>query len=207
MLRDYTGGKLITRNVGQAASMASYIMLAGDEVEAYDNTTYMIHNGITWAFGNHHDLRDTADTLEALTMMLANKYVEKTGKDIKEIRDLLDNESYFFGNEMLEHGFVDRILNTDKRKDRASSVALASEQFKACKASTQEHHGDIKPEKMAAVSKNYADKAKGLQGNSTNKMIEASLSGVRTKDTKSSQSTPNMSKAEEAMLSGVRKKA
>lgn len=152
---DYDKGKVIMRNVGQASSMGSYIMLSGDEAEAFDNTTYMIHNGITWAFGNHHDLRDTADTLEALTMMLAKKYVEKTGKDIEEIKELLDKETYFFGEEMLEHGFVDRILSTEKEKDRAAAVALSSEQFKACKTSTQEHHGDVKHEKMAAVLKGH----------------------------------------------------
>ena len=155
LISDYSAGKVTTRNVGQAASMASYIMLAGDVVEAYDNTTYMIHNGITWAFGNHHDLRDTADTLESLTMMLAKKYVEKTGKDIEEIKELLDKETYFFGNEMLEHGFVDSILSTEKEKDRAGAIALSSEQFKACKTSTYEHHGDVKHEKMAAVLKGH----------------------------------------------------
>lgn len=168
IISDYSKGKVTTRNVGQAASMGSYIMLAGDEVEAFDNTTYMIHNGITWAFGNHHDLRNVADTLETLTMMLAKKYVEKTGKDIEEIKTLLDDETYFFGEEMLENGFVDRIISTEKDKDRNSAVALASEQFKACRISTQEHHGDVKPEQMAAVlkgqMKQFENKPKSKQG-------------------------------------------
>lgn len=168
LLSDYSKGKVITRNVGMAASMGSYLMLAGDEVEAYDNTTYMIHNGITWAFGNHHDLRESADNLEALTMMLAKKYVEKTGKSLDEIKEMLDKETYLFGDEILAHGFVDRIISTEKDKDRASAIALSSEQFKACNTSTQEHHADAKYEQMVAVikgqMKQFENSPKSTQG-------------------------------------------
>lgn len=167
MLREYDKGKVICRNVGQAASMGSYLMLAGDEAEAFDNATYMIHNAIAWAFGNHHDLRDTADTMEALTMMLAKEYVNKTGKSIEEIKELLDKETYFFGEEMLEHGFVDRIVSTDKEKDRAAAVAVASESFKACAISTQEHHADVKPEQVAAILKGQMKQFENTPAKST----------------------------------------
>jgi len=131
-INTYSKGKIEVIITGLAASIASYIALAGDTVKAYDNATYMIHNAWTFTYGDHRELRKTADILEGLTSLLTKKYVSKTGKTIEDITILLDNESYFFGSEILEAGFVDEIISTEKDTTKPEALALSQENFKAC---------------------------------------------------------------------------
>ena len=111
LIRAYKGN---TKSVltGIAASMGSYILLASDKVVAYDNATFMIHNALSFAIGNHNDMRKTADVLESLSGMLAKVYASKTGKSMKEIKALMDDETWSFGQEILDAGFVDEIIES-----------------------------------------------------------------------------------------------
>ena len=52
ILRDFKGGKVETRLMGLAASMAAVIALAGDKVTAHDNAVFMIHNALNLVIGN-----------------------------------------------------------------------------------------------------------------------------------------------------------
>ena len=131
-LKAYNKGKVKTIITGIAASMASYIALAGDEVHAYDNATFMIHNVVVFAFGDYQELRKVADIAEGLTDLLANKYVEKTGASKEKIRNLMDAETWFFGEEIRDNGFVDEIIETDKDKNKDSAIALARDKFQSC---------------------------------------------------------------------------
>ena len=132
LLKDYKG-KVITRNMSMAGSMGSYIMLAGDEREAYDNSTYFVHYTSGGVWGNRFEHEKMAKTLSGLDGMLVNKYVEKTGKSKDEIEGFLKEETYFFGQEILDNGFVDRIIKSedDDDTDRETAVATAQAAFHA----------------------------------------------------------------------------
>lgn len=131
-LKAYDKGQITTIITSMAASMASYIALAGNKIIAYDNATYMIHNAWSVAWGDHRDMRKTADILEGLTSMLAKKYVSKTGKSKDEVTKLCDDETYFFGNEILENGFCDEIISTEEETEKIEALAFSKEKFKAC---------------------------------------------------------------------------
>jgi ATP-dependent Clp endopeptidase proteolytic subunit ClpP len=132
LIRDYKGGTKTMRLMGIAASMASYIALAGDKVEAHDNAVFMIHNAMSIAVGNQNDMRETADFLERISNLLAKAYVLKTGKSLKEIKQLMDDESYFFGEEAKESGFVDEIIETKDKKDKETALLEAKAKISNC---------------------------------------------------------------------------
>jgi len=118
-IHDYQG-KTTAIIIGMAASMASYIPLAADKVIAKSNAVYMIHDALMGIYGNQKELEKGAAILGGFSNLLADIYVKKTGKTLDEIRDLMRDETYFFGSEMLEAGFVDEIEDIevgDKSKD------------------------------------------------------------------------------------------
>jgi ATP-dependent Clp endopeptidase proteolytic subunit ClpP len=150
VIRNYTGG-VTTKIIGLAASMASYIALAGDIVTAEDNAVYMIHNVWGGAIGEANDLRKAADEMEGLTNLLADKYAKKTGKDVAEIRSMMDAESFFFGPEILEAGFVDEIIETDKEKNKTSALTESKTNIKGCLSKMKEKEQPEKDIEKAAA--------------------------------------------------------
>lgn len=131
-LKAYSKGAITVRIVGVAASIASYIALAGDKIEAYDNTTYMIHNAWLPAMGDYQELRKAADISEGLSSIIAKAYISKTGIVEKDIRDAMDIETFYYGAEMLTAGFVDTIIPTDSDTKKAEALAVTLEGLKAC---------------------------------------------------------------------------
>ncbi len=138
ILRDFKGGKVETRLMGLAASMAAVIALAGDKVTAHDNAVFMIHNALNLVIGNHNDMREMADHLEAVSNNLAKVFVRKSGKSLKEIKQLMDDESFFFGEEAKKAGFVDEIIETEAEKDKDSAIMTAMASISSCRNVMQE---------------------------------------------------------------------
>ncbi len=152
-IKAYDKGEVTTVITSLAASMASIIALAGDTVKAYDNAVYMIHNGSMWVGGDARLLRKKADHLESLTNLMANIYIAKTGKSEQEIKQLLDDETYFYGSEMIEHGFIDELITTDAGGDSESAKAIAQESFMSCMTHYREKAKEEDSEKAAALLK------------------------------------------------------
>ena len=152
LLKDYDKGKVSVVINGVAASMGSYIAMAGDEIKAYDNAVFMIHNPWTVAIGDYVEMQKTAEVLEGLAKLLANKYIKKTGKSEDEIKSLMNDESWFFGEEIKTVGFVDEIINTDEKEDKQSLIALKKEQFKAVVRKMKEREEEVQKEKIAALA-------------------------------------------------------
>jgi ATP-dependent Clp endopeptidase proteolytic subunit ClpP len=154
LLRDYTGGKVTTKLMGIAASMASYIALAGDKVIMHDNAIYMIHNAQSFAIGDQHDMREMADHIEAMSNHLAKAYVAKTGKSLDEIKALMDDDTFFFGQEAVDAGFVDEIIETEDKKDKDSALIEAQAKVSQCVSMMKElEHSKEDMQKAAACLK------------------------------------------------------
>lgn len=138
-LFEYNKGKITTVNKGMAASMASYILMAGDTIKAYSNATSMVHNALSPAYGNAKELRKTADRLDALSEIIANMYVDKTGKSLVEIKQMMGDETFLYGEEMLKQGFVDEIISVEKNTSKEEARLNYENEFKACLSSSKEH--------------------------------------------------------------------
>lgn len=102
-------GKTIAHIDSLAASAATSIALACDEVEISDGGFFMIHNASGIAWGDKKAMRDTADLLEKVEGVIAAEYVSETGQDLKQIVDWMDAETWFTASEAIKNGFVDRI--------------------------------------------------------------------------------------------------
>ena len=98
---------------GLAASMGSYLMLAGKKRKVSENALVMIHNPMMMAWGNSIELRKTADTLDKYLARMLPVYSKRTGKDVEDLRVLLDAETWYVGQEILDNGFADEIDDSD----------------------------------------------------------------------------------------------
>lgn len=123
-LREHSG-KVTVKVMGLAASAASIIAMAGDDVQVSRAGFLMIHNTWVVAMGNRHDLREAADTLEPFDSALADIYAARTGIAEAEIAAMLDKETWIGGAEAVEKGFADGLLSSDEVKEEKGASASA----------------------------------------------------------------------------------
>lgn len=97
----------VVRVDGIAASIASVVAMAGDRVVVPKNAMVMIHNPWSFAGGEAKDMRKVADLLDKLRDQIALVYADKTGKDLDELRSLMDEETWMTGEEAVDMGFAD----------------------------------------------------------------------------------------------------
>lgn len=101
--------KVTTHIDGMAASIASIIALAGDEVLIAENAFMMIHNAWGIEVGDAKAMLKRAEILDTLDEGLADTYVSKTGESAESIRGLMDAETWFNAEEALAIGLVDEV--------------------------------------------------------------------------------------------------
>lgn len=112
LLKEYQG-TVTVKILGMAASAASVIALAGDEVQISRSAFFMIHNAWVVAAGNRNDMRAVADYLEPFDNAMADLYSAETGISIDQIKTMLDAETWLGGTEAIEKGFADGYLDSD----------------------------------------------------------------------------------------------
>lgn len=111
---------------GIAASIASIIMLAGDEIIMGEGAQVMIHKPFTFAMGNTNDLQNTIDRLDRVEGEMVKIYERATGLSQTEIMDMLDKETWFTDDESIEYGFASSIAKDDYSMKFAASVNPSS---------------------------------------------------------------------------------
>jgi len=139
LLKSYDKGTVIVEIGAVAASIASYIALSGDKVVANSNSVFMIHNAWLPAVGDFIELRKAADISEGLSSIIANAYAAKTQTGKSEALSLMAKETFYYGAEMLDAGFVDEIINVDGDMDKTSAYSVTMENLKACNSAVMEH--------------------------------------------------------------------
>lgn len=112
-------GKTIAHIDGLAASAATTIADAADEVEISQGGFYMIHNGWTYAMGNKTELAKTVDLLAKVDASIIADYAARTGKTAEEIAAWMDAETWFSADEAVANGFANRLAELpDKSQNR-----------------------------------------------------------------------------------------
>lgn len=119
--------KVVSHIDGLAASIASVIALAGEEVHIADNAFFMIHNPFALTIGTAAELRKTADVLDKVGGQILNIYRSKTGKTDAEIQQWMDSETWFNSGEAKVAGFIDNIVGGGDVQD---AFNLSQFQFK-----------------------------------------------------------------------------
>jgi ATP-dependent Clp protease, protease subunit len=105
-LKQFKGTKKVYID-GLAASIASIIALAGDEVIIGEGAMFMVHLPWTWAVGNRTDLDNTVNRLMDIEEQMLGIYAKRSNLEKSEIRAMLEKETWMGADEAIEHGFAD----------------------------------------------------------------------------------------------------
>lgn len=109
MLRDYKGHVTVKID-SLAASAASVIAMAGDDVLISPTGMLMIHNPSTVAMGDHGDLEKAIDMLNEVKNSIINAYQAKTGLSRNKLSKLMEDETWMDANKAVEYGFADDVI-------------------------------------------------------------------------------------------------
>jgi ATP-dependent Clp protease protease subunit len=109
---------------GLAASAASYIAIAADQVEMAPGSFLMIHKAWTIAFGNSDDLLSTAALLEKIDGSLAADYAKKTGQSSAQIEDWMSAETWFTAEEAVAEGFAGKVSEDTEAVENAWDLSV-----------------------------------------------------------------------------------
>ena len=185
LLREYEG-KVTVKVLGLAASAASIIAMAGDDVQIGRGAFLMIHNCWLLAMGNRHDFAELAKSLEPFDTAMADIYASRSGLDMDAVLKLMDAESYIGGSEAVEKGFADSLLSADEIADDDESPAAALRKLDAQLAKTDTPRSErrkllkaLSGSKPGAASDQKGTPSAATIENETIDRLEAALSGLK----------------------------
>ncbi|EPG2748108.1 head maturation protease, ClpP-related [Klebsiella pneumoniae] len=135
LLREYEG-HVTVKVLGIAASAASIIAMAGDDIQIGRGAFLMIHNCWLYAMGNRHDFAELAQSLDPFDTAMADIYAARSGLDIAAVQKLMDAESYIGGSDAVAKGLADSLLSADAVSDGDESPAAALRKLDALLAKT-----------------------------------------------------------------------
>jgi len=128
LLREHRG-RVTVQVMGLAASAASVIAMAGDEILMGDGSFLMIHNAWAVAVGNRHDMADAAKLLEPFDAAMASVYAARADITADEAARMMDDETWIGAAQAVDDGFADGLLDgaaaTKDAKQTGGRKALA----------------------------------------------------------------------------------
>lgn len=101
--------KVTVEVMGWAASAASIIAMAGDEIRMGLGSFMMVHNAWGVVIGNRHDMRDSAELFDGFDGAIADIYEARTGMKRADIEKLMDAETFMGPSDAVKNGFADVI--------------------------------------------------------------------------------------------------
>jgi len=125
--------KVTVRVLGMAASAASVIAMAGDDIQIGKAGFLMVHNAWVVAIGNRHDLADAAKTMEPFDDAMASVYSERSGANKKTAAKWMDDETWFNGEQAVHEGLADSFLSADQVEKDQTKSKLVGDQKPAMK--------------------------------------------------------------------------
>jgi ATP-dependent Clp protease protease subunit len=118
---------VIMRVEGWAASIASIIMTAGDEIIICLGGQVMIHEPMNQVFGTSAVFRKQADILDKIRDSLIEVYQSKTNLDKETLIKMMEVETWMNADEAVADGFADRIeANTAVDLSMMGAVAMVN---------------------------------------------------------------------------------
>ncbi|ROR60573.1 UNVERIFIED_ORG: ClpP protease-like protein [Providencia alcalifaciens] len=136
LLRAHSG-KVTVNILGIAASAASIIAMAGDEIQMGRGAFLMIHNCWAVGIGNRHDFAKLANDLAPFDKSMADIYVARSGQSDESVSQMMDNETYIGASDAIEKGFADSLLAVDAVDDGDESPQAAIRKLDALLAKSK----------------------------------------------------------------------
>lgn len=137
MLADHPGAVTV-KVMGVAASAASIIAMAGDEIQMGLGSFLMIHNAWGAVIGNQNDMREAADTFAQFDSAMADIYEHRSGMDKKKIAKMMDAETFMTAKDAVEMGFATSTFEAPEKSGdtKASAEMHARRRLEATLAQT-----------------------------------------------------------------------
>jgi ATP-dependent Clp protease, protease subunit len=145
---------------GMALSIASIIVMAGDEINMAKNAMMMIHDPWTFAGGTAEDFRKQADLMDQVKGNLVTTYADRTKMDAQEIDDLMAAETWFTADDAKANGFVDSVTEDLALAARFDLTHFRNAPKLLAKVSPRPAPSDLFRSKIAAMT----SRAKQISG-------------------------------------------
>jgi len=108
LLRGHSA-KVTVEVLGMAASAASIIAMAADEIAMGRGSFIMVHNAWGVVMGNREDFAEAAALFESFDAAIADIYVARTGRKLADVQKLMDGETFMDPQRAITEKFADRI--------------------------------------------------------------------------------------------------
>ena len=108
----YIRPKIHTYCIGQAASMGSLLLCAGEKGNrwALPNARVMVHQPSASFYGQAADIARHAQEIVKLKKRLNEIYARHTGQTVEAIEKMLDRDTYLTGEEAKAFGLIDQVM-------------------------------------------------------------------------------------------------
>ena len=157
--RAHPAAKITVTAKGIAASMASYIMMVsaavGGHSRAEENAVMMVHDPWNLAVGSWRDMQKNADFLKGLSDLMGKAYMKQTGKSAEAIAEIMQAETWLFGQQIKDAGFVDEMIPASDDadpKEAAAAISAAKLKFQVLR-SEMDRRPAADPQRVAAAVK------------------------------------------------------
>lgn len=151
MLARHKAKKIITVD-GIAASMASVILMAGDERIMPRNAMIMIHNPFGGIQGGADQIVAFGEALKVMRSNMIDAYTDATGQSEAEISEMMDRETWLAADEALKLNFATKVVAP---QEMAASIDLSHKGFRNTPASLL---GSEQPQTIASLARQvYGD--------------------------------------------------
>jgi ATP-dependent Clp protease, protease subunit len=110
LLREHKA-RVDVRVMGLAASAASLIAMAGDQVTMGRGAMLMVHNAWGVTVGNRHDMAAAVAVLEPIDDAMADIYAARTDRPKKKMAELMDAETWMSSGQAVEGKFADAVMD------------------------------------------------------------------------------------------------
>lgn len=114
---------------GIAASMGSNIPMVADKIYAADNSLYMLHKPLTFAYGNTNDLKKAIEVLDKAEITLINNYMRHFNGTEDELKQMLSDETWLTADEALSYGLCDEVIASVSVAASAKTIKYGAVDF------------------------------------------------------------------------------
>lgn len=111
------GYNIETIGIGMVCSASTYILSASKNSKISKNAYYMIHNVSGYAWGDVNEVEKTAKNLRKFNDNIRDFYVNLTGKSANQIEEWMNAETWFYGKEAVDNGFVKNLVSEQSPKN------------------------------------------------------------------------------------------
>ena len=108
----YIKPEVSTLCIGQASSMGSFLLSAGEKGKRFSlpNSRIMVHQPSAGFQGQATDIEIHANEILSLKKRLNDIYAQNTGRSAEEIKNALERDKFMSPNEAKDFGLIDQVV-------------------------------------------------------------------------------------------------